>query len=103
MGLGMYVPHVCIAPRKAVRHQLPYEAGEGGQQGGAGGGGEETLQICFYMDPTQKEEHLRGAQLGDQEQGRLEEVARRGPSSNRVYAPRGTSTDRERAGPRPNK
>ena len=34
---------------------------------------------------------------------RLEEVARRGPSSNRVYAPRGTSTDRERAGPRPNK
>ena len=58
MGLGMYVPHVCIAPRKAMRHQLPYEAGEGGQQGGAGGGGEETLQIGFYMDPTQKKEHL---------------------------------------------
>ena len=34
---------------------------------------------------------------------RLEEVARRGPSSNRKYAPRGTPTDRERAGPRPNK
>ena len=34
---------------------------------------------------------------------RLEEVARRGPSSNREYAPRGTSTDRERASPRPNK
>ena len=34
---------------------------------------------------------------------RLEEVARRGPSSNREYAPRGTSTDRERAGPGPNK
>ena len=33
---------------------------------------------------------------------RLEEVARRGQSSNREYAPRGTSTDRERAGPRPN-
>ena len=32
---------------------------------------------------------------------RLEEVARRGPSSNREYAPRGTSTDRERAGPAP--
>ena len=41
-----------------MRHQLPYEAGEGGQQGGAGGGGEETLQIGFYMDPTQKKEHL---------------------------------------------
>ena len=34
---------------------------------------------------------------------RLEEVARRGPSSNKEYALRGTSTDRERAGPRPNK
>ena len=34
---------------------------------------------------------------------RLEEVARLGPSSNREYAPRGTSTDRERAGPGPNK
>ena len=54
MGLGMYVPHVCIAPRKAVRHQLPYEAGEGGQQGGAGGGREETLQIGFYMAPPDK-------------------------------------------------
>ena len=97
----MCVPHVCIAPRKAMRHQLPYEAGEGGQQGGAGGGGKETLQICFYMDPTQKEEHLRGAQWGDQDQG--QEVARRGPSSNREYAPRDTSTDRERAGSRPNK
>ena len=32
---------------------------------------------------------------------RLEEVARRGPLSNREYAPRGTSTDRERAGPAP--
>ena len=57
----MYVLHVCTAPREAVRHQLPYEAGgesEGGQKGGAGGGGEETLQIGFYMDHTQKEEHL---------------------------------------------
>ena len=34
---------------------------------------------------------------------RLEEVARTGPLSNREYAPRGTSNDRERAGPRPNK
>ena len=34
---------------------------------------------------------------------RLEEVARLGPSSNREYAPRGTSTDREKAGPRLNK
>ena len=57
----MYVPHVCTAPREAVRHQLPYEAGgegEGGQKGGAGGGGEETLQIGFYLDPTEKEKHL---------------------------------------------
>ena len=34
---------------------------------------------------------------------RREEVARRGPSSDREYQPRGTSADRERAGPRPNK
>ena len=37
-----------------MHHQLPYEAGEGGQQGGAGGGREETLQIGFYMAPPDK-------------------------------------------------
>ena len=31
------------------------------------------------------------------------EVARRGPSSDREYPPRGTSSDREKAGPHPNK
>ena len=58
----MYLPVVCVVPRKTVWHKLAQEAGsqgEGGQQGGgAGQGRKETLQIGFYLDPAQKEKHL---------------------------------------------
>ena len=57
----MYLPVVCVIPRKTVWHKLAKEAGgqgEGGQQGGAGQGREETLQIGVNLDSAQEEEHL---------------------------------------------
>ena len=57
----MYLPVVCVVPRKTVRHKLAMEAGgqgEGGQKRGARRGGEETLQIGVNLDSAQEEEHL---------------------------------------------
>ena len=57
----MYLPVVCVIPRKTVWHKLAKEAGgqgEGGQQGGARRGGEVTLQIGVNLDSAQEEEHL---------------------------------------------
>ena len=57
----MYLPVVCVVPRKTVWNKLATEAGgqeEGGQEGGARRGGEETLQVGVNLDSAQEEKHL---------------------------------------------